>query len=99
MASPIVSLLGSLPATAPVTRPVVGPVGEDFVTTLSHAAKAVEARDRSADTAVSQFAQGFDGRLHETLLTVEKADIALRLMVSVRNRVVEAYREVMRMGA
>ena len=38
------------------------------------------------------------GNLHETALALEKADVALRVLSKVRNKVVEAYQEVMRMG-
>jgi flagellar hook-basal body complex protein FliE len=31
------------------------------------------------------------------MITMEKADISLRLMVQMRNKVVEAYQEIMRM--
>jgi flagellar hook-basal body complex protein FliE len=33
------------------------------------------------------------------MIVMQEADISLRLAANVRNRVIEAYREVMRMGA
>jgi flagellar hook-basal body complex protein FliE len=38
------------------------------------------------------------GNLHEMALALEKADVAMRLAVRVRNKVVDAYNEIMRMG-
>ncbi|MBF0349829.1 MAG: flagellar hook-basal body complex protein FliE [SAR324 cluster bacterium] len=35
--------------------------------------------------------------LHGTIIAMEKADLSLRLMMQVRNKVVSAYEEVMRM--
>jgi len=43
------------------------------------------------------FAQGKISNIHEVIIEAEKASIALRLTVEVRNRIVEAYREIMRM--
>jgi flagellar hook-basal body complex protein FliE len=33
------------------------------------------------------------------MILMQEADVSLRLAVNVRNRAIEAYREVMRMGA
>ncbi len=38
------------------------------------------------------------GNLHETAIALEKADIAMRVATKVRNKLVEAYQEVMRMS-
>jgi len=35
--------------------------------------------------------------LHDTMLALEKADLSFRLMMQVRNKIVEAYQEVIRM--
>jgi flagellar hook-basal body complex protein FliE len=48
---------------------------------------------------MESFANGMDGRIHEIMITVEKADISLKYMVAVRNKLIEAYKEIMRMGA
>lgn len=50
-----------------------------------------------ADRQASQVAAG-GGNLHEMALSLEKADVAMRLAVRVRNKVVETYNEIMRMG-
>jgi flagellar hook-basal body complex protein FliE len=36
--------------------------------------------------------------IHEGMLAISKADISLRLLLQVRNKVLEAYREISRMG-
>jgi flagellar hook-basal body complex protein FliE len=33
----------------------------------------------------------------DVMITAEKADVALKLMVSVRNKIIEAYQEIMKM--
>lgn len=50
-----------------------------------------------ANTAMEKLASGESQNLHETLLAVEKADIAFRTMNQVRTKVIDAYREIMRM--
>ena len=50
-----------------------------------------------ADTAMQKLASGESNNLHETLLAVEKADIAFRTMNQVRSKVIDAYKEIMNM--
>jgi flagellar hook-basal body complex protein FliE len=45
------------------------------------------------------YASGKQNDLHGTMITMTQADIQLRLAANVRNRMIEAYREVMRMGS
>jgi flagellar hook-basal body complex protein FliE len=67
--------------------------GDTFADVLT---KAVDS-DRAARAAVDTYVRG-DKPLHETMLAVTKADISLRLMVNVRNKLLNAYQEVMRMS-
>ena len=50
-----------------------------------------------ADQTVQQVHAGGDVNLHDAMVALEKADIALRYTVQVRNKAVEAYQEIMRM--
>lgn len=43
------------------------------------------------------FAAGNTDNIHEVMLAGEKAEIALQLTMQVRNKVLEAYNEIMRM--
>jgi|GEM_PF-222623 len=53
----------------------------------------------NADTSVTKLLNGEQGAgMHETMLAVEQADLKMRLMVQVRNKAVEAYREIMRIS-
>ena len=42
-------------------------------------------------------AVGKTENLHDAMISMEKAETALKLMVQVRNKAIEAYHEVMRM--
>ena len=49
-----------------------------------------------ADQSVEQLMKGQVG-IHETMIALQKANISLRLLLQVRNKAMDAYREVMRM--
>ena len=72
---------------------------DKFSQTLVKAGEQIAAPQKDAHRAMESFAKGMDGRIHETMITVEKADISLKYMVAIKNKVIEAYKEIMRMGA
>ncbi len=50
-----------------------------------------------AEKSVADFVGGEKGSVHETMIALDKADMKLRLLVQVKNRLLEGYRELMRM--
>lgn len=50
-----------------------------------------------ADAKLQDVAAGRNKDLHGAVLAMEKADVQFRLLTQVRNKVIEAYREIMRM--
>ncbi len=50
-----------------------------------------------SDKAATNMAAGKSENLHEAMIDMEKADTALKLMVQVRNKAIEAYHEIIRM--
>ena len=50
-----------------------------------------------ANTAIEKLATGKTKNIHETMLAVERADIAFKTMNQIRSKVIDAYKEVMRM--
>jgi flagellar hook-basal body complex protein FliE len=50
-----------------------------------------------ADQAIREMAMGQTDNLHDVMLAVAKADLAFRTVLEVRNRLTDAYQEVMRM--
>ena len=72
--------------------------GEAFSEALAKASTEIIDHQKAAEQAVTQFSNGADGDIHETMLAMEKADISLKYMVSVRNKLIEAYKEIMQMG-
>jgi flagellar hook-basal body complex protein FliE len=57
----------------------------------------VNEMQQEANVAMQKLASGESKDLHETLLTVEKAEIAFKTMGQIRNKVIDTYREMMRM--
>lgn len=80
-----------------VQVPGVIDANKSFVDTLKDAVQAVNTAQKEADVKMQDLATGKSQNIHETMIAAEKADIALRLMVQVRNKMIEAYQEIMRM--
>lgn len=68
-----------------------------FSDTLNNALKQVNADMNAAEVLSRQVATGDIQDLHQAMIAMEKANLGLQLTVQVRNKVVEAYQEVMRM--
>lgn len=71
--------------------------GKTFSDTLKASVEKVNEFQSQADTAIKELVAGKNKNIHETLLAVERADISLKLMMQVRNKIVDAYKEIMRM--
>ena len=69
-----------------------------FGESLAAAIQPVVEPQRAAELAVAEFARGEEGEVHRTMLALSRADVSLRLFVSVRNKALEAFREVLHMG-
>ena len=50
-----------------------------------------------ADRRVAEMVAGKDKDIPKTMIAMEKADVSLRLLMAVRNKIVSAYEEIMRM--
>ncbi|MDD0852645.1 flagellar hook-basal body complex protein FliE [Halobacteriovorax sp. GB3] len=75
----------------------VGKTSQSFSDMLNASIKDVNKLQKDADVAVQKLASGQSKNLHETMLAVEKAEIAFKTMNQIRMKVIDAYKEVMRM--
>ncbi len=66
-----------------------------FGAVLQDAIGKVASVQKEADTAIKELASG--GDITQAVLAMEKADMSFQLMVEVRNKLIGAYEEVMRM--
>jgi flagellar hook-basal body complex protein FliE len=71
--------------------------GKSFGDFLKDSLTKVNGLQQEANVAMEKLASGESQNLHETLLAVEKADISFRTMNQVRSKVLDAYREIMKM--
>lgn len=71
--------------------------GASFGEMLEKAIDTTNEMQVQSDQAIKELVAGKAKNVHETMLTIERADVALKLMMQVRNKVLDAYREVMRM--
>ncbi len=69
----------------------------DFSKVLKEALDKVNAQQKKAEKMADDYAAGKISSIHDVIIEAEKASMSLRLTVEVRNRIVEAYREIMRM--
>ncbi|MBL7689467.1 MAG: flagellar hook-basal body complex protein FliE [Bdellovibrionaceae bacterium] len=71
--------------------------GGGFADILRDAINETNELQKQADVKTQDLATGKTTNIPEVMMTVEKADIALRLMTQVRNKIIDAYQEVMKM--
>jgi flagellar hook-basal body complex protein FliE len=95
-----------MPSINPIrdVNPIAGPgaVGTggkpgDFAKFLNSAINSVEQARGAAGVAVDRLISGEGEEMHTTALAVQRAELSLEMFVQVRNKVVQAYQEVMRM--
>jgi flagellar hook-basal body complex protein FliE len=78
-------------------KPSPAPSGGGFAETLGSAIQKVDELQMDADAQAEKVALG-GGNLHEMSLALEKADVSMRLAMKVRNKLIDAYQEIMRMN-
>jgi len=71
--------------------------GTTFADMLQESLETVNRHQLDANAAIESLVAGRTRNIHETMLAVERADTSLKLMMQVRNKILEAYREIMRM--
>lgn len=67
-----------------------------FGDALTRMVEAVEATNAEANSAVGQMIDG-TGDVHDAMIALQRADLTLQLTVQVKNKLVQAYQEIMRM--
>ncbi|MDJ0838075.1 MAG: flagellar hook-basal body complex protein FliE [Acidobacteriota bacterium] len=72
--------------------------GASFSDVLKSAIKEVNKLQNDSDQKISSLLRGESQDLHGTVLAVQQADTSFKMMMQVRNRIVEAYKEISRSG-
>ncbi len=89
---------GLIPAGESVSLPLAPAADkQSFVSVVERVLGDANAGQLNADQAVRDLVTGQAENLHDVMLAVAKADLAFRTVLEVRNRLTDAYQEVMRM--
>ncbi len=70
--------------------------GVKFGEVLKDAIATVNELQKSSDVEIQKLMTGESQDLHSTLIAVQKADLSFQMMMQVRNKIVQAYQEIMR---
>ena len=71
--------------------------GPSFAEALEGALETVDHNIAASEKTATDYLTGRGGDLHNVLIDMERADLSFRTMVEVRNKLLDAYREIMRM--
>jgi flagellar hook-basal body complex protein FliE len=72
-------------------------VSGSFIDSLGEALGGLNAQLNSADAAMTSFAAGGSADLHSVMLELQQASIGLKAGIAVRDKLLEAYQELMRL--
>lgn len=72
-------------------------MAESFKDMLNTALDKVNKIQHSADNTITKFSTGQIEDIHQVMAAVEEANLALKLTVQIRNKILDSYREIMRM--
>ena len=73
------------------------PAQDSFSSMLGKFVGEVSAKQTDAASAVANLQGGGNVSLHQTVIAMEEANVSFQLMVEVRNKLMDAYQEVLRM--
>jgi flagellar hook-basal body complex protein FliE len=71
--------------------------GAGFGDILKDAISTVNELQKQSDQEIQKLMTGESQDLHTTVIAMQKADLSFQMMMQVRNKIVQAYQEIMRM--
>ena len=80
------------------TKPQPAANNRRFADLFWKALDKVDDLQQRADHSVRDLAVGRQKDVHQTMIAMEKAEISFQLMMKVRNKIIAAYEEIMRMS-
>jgi flagellar hook-basal body complex protein FliE len=89
-----------LPPSLPAEKTAGGKEGgaKSFGNVLKDIMQDINKLQVNADEAIAKVQLDNTGSIHEAMIALEKADLSFRTMMQVRNKILDAYQEVMRMS-
>jgi flagellar hook-basal body complex protein FliE len=93
----ILPVSAQVPTIGPAATPSQAGTGAPgFADTLTRMVSSVEQSGGAANDAIGRMLDG-SGDVHEAMIALQRADLTLQMAVQVRNKLVGAYQEIMRM--
>ena len=96
MSLPITGVAPSITPVAPSAAKASQASGAGFTDSLTKLVDSVESSAEDANTAVAGMLDG-SGDVHDAMIALQRAELTLQLTVQVRNKLVQAYQDIMRM--
>lgn len=78
-------------------RPGTEKKDSNFGTVLKDAISTVNELQKQSDQEIEKLMTGESQDLHNTVIAMQKADLSFQMMMQVRNKIVQAYQEIIRM--
>lgn len=89
--------IGNSLSPAPITEKRADPAGgSGFGQTIEKALSKVNELQSNADQIAGKLAAGDAVEVHQAMIAMQKASLALQFTIQVRNKIIEAYQEIMR---
>ena len=76
--------------------PSVSGGGEAFAEKLGKLLEGVETTQADSNTAITNMVEN-NGEVHDAMIAIQRAEMSLELTVQIRNKLVQAYQDIMRM--
>lgn len=92
-----ISGIPSIPQVSPDLHQTGSAGGDAFQSAFLDAVSKVEEFQHNAKSSVDRFLSGEGEELHQVALAAKQAELSFDLFLQIRNKVVAAYEEVMRM--
>jgi flagellar hook-basal body complex protein FliE len=96
VAAPILPISGAAASPA-VVHPAGETKGTAFQDVFANAIQQVESFGQQASSSIERFLAGEGEELHNTVLATTRAELSFEMFLQVRNKVVGAYQEIMKM--
>lgn len=97
MAITSITTTGALPGAGAIAKePAAAGDGGDFGSSLAALLESVESKAGEANEAIAAMTDG-TGDVHTAMLAMHRAEMSMQLTVQVRNKLVQAYQDLMRM--
>lgn len=91
-----VSLSGKIQGQEPLKPKQDSKGSGDFLEVLKGSLEEANRLQQEADKSVQNFLTTGSGNIHDVFLAMEKADVSFRLVMRVRDKLLDAYQEIMR---